>query len=144
VGEIEFYLDTSFVVGLLMPETVSQRAERFIRSHPEIYFVSNFAAAEFASAVSRRVRMREIPTDEGRMILATFDSWMTTVGTEVEISAADVASATGFLRRLDLQLRAPDAIHIAVARRIGATLVSFDRRMVGNAGALGLDVADPS
>lgn len=143
MGEIEFYLDTSFVVGLLMPETVSERAERFIRSHPETYLVSNFAAAEFASAVSRRVRMRDIPTDEGRMILATFDNWMATVGTETEITAADIAMSTGFLRRLDLPLRAPDAVHIAAARRIGATLVSFDRRMVGNAAALGLDVANP-
>lgn len=142
MGEIEFCLDTSFIVALLTPEPTSQRAVQFARSNPEIFLVSDFAAAEFASAISLRVRMGEIPADEGRFILATFDRWMATAGTEVEISAADIALATSFLRRLDLPLRTPDAIHIAVARRTGATVVSFDRRMVRNARALGLDVAE--
>jgi len=139
VGEIEFYLDTSFLAALLMPEPVSRRAEQFVLAHPEIFLVSDFAAAEFASAVSRRVRMDEISRDEGRMILSTFDGWMATVGTAIEVTAADVALSTSFLRRLDLPLRTPDAIHIAVTRRTGARLVSFDRRMVTNAGVLGVE-----
>ncbi len=61
----------------------------------------------------------------------------------VEISAGDVAVATAFLRRLDLPLRTPDALHIAIAGRIGATLVTFDQRMAISARALGMAVATP-
>jgi predicted nucleic acid-binding protein len=45
--------------------------------------------------------------------------------------------------RLDLTLRTPDAIHIAIARRLDATLVTFDQRMATNARALGMAVATP-
>ncbi|MGD9616467.1 MAG: PIN domain-containing protein [Alphaproteobacteria bacterium] len=61
----------------------------------------------------------------------------------MEISPADVAAATIFLRRLDLTLRTPDAFHLAIAQRLGATLVTFDRRMAGSAGTLGVAVAVP-
>jgi len=62
---------------------------------------------------------------------------------QIEIIAADIARAATFLRRLDLILRTPDAIHIAIAERIGATLVTFDRQMAAAARALGMAVATP-
>jgi predicted nucleic acid-binding protein len=37
----------------------------------------------------------------------------------------------------------PDAIHVAIARRLEATLVTFDRGMAGAARALGMAVATP-
>jgi predicted nucleic acid-binding protein len=55
----------------------------------------------------------------------------------------DVAVATAFLRRLDLTLRAPDAIHIAIAQRVDATLVTFDQGMATAALALGRAVVTP-
>jgi predicted nucleic acid-binding protein len=44
------------------------------------------------------------------------------------------------LRRLDLTLRAPDAINIALAQRLEATLFTFDAKMAGAAKVLGVDV----
>lgn len=49
-------------------------------------------------------------------------------------------AAEAFLRRLDLTLRAPNALHIAMAQRTGAALVTFDERMAGCARVLGLQV----
>jgi uncharacterized protein len=54
-----------------------------------------------------------------------------------------IAVATTFLRRLDLPLKTPDAIHIAIAQRLGATLVTFDRQMAASARALGTPVETP-
>ena len=45
------------------------------------------------------------------------------------------------LPRLDLTLRAPDALHIAIAHHIGATLMTFDDRIAACAGALGVPAA---
>jgi predicted nucleic acid-binding protein len=47
------------------------------------------------------------------------------------------------LRRLDLTLLTPDALHIAIAARIDATLVTFDRAMATSARALGMAVTTP-
>jgi uncharacterized protein len=138
VGEIGHYLDASFLVALLTAEPSSVRAARFVRAHPSALTVSDFAAAEFASAISRRVRMRQMPDTDARLVLAAFDRWMLTAATTVEISSTDVAVAAALLRRLDLTLRTPDAIHIAAAQRLGTALVTLDQRMAAAANALGM------
>jgi len=137
------YLDASVLVAVLTVEPFSERADRFVRDHPIGLIISDFAAAEFASAIARRVRMREVTVDDARSDLSAFDSWAARSVQLIEVTAADVALATAFLRRLDLTLRTPDAIHIAIARRIGATLVTFDQRMAESARALGMAVATP-
>jgi predicted nucleic acid-binding protein len=47
------------------------------------------------------------------------------------------------LRQLDLPLRTLDALHIASAQRLRATLVAFDQRMADSARTLGVAVAVP-
>jgi predicted nucleic acid-binding protein len=60
--------------------------------------------------------------------------------TITETQGEDFSAATVFLRRFDLGLRTPDALHIAIAARLGAKLVTFDVKMAAAAAALGLDV----
>lgn len=55
--------------------------------------------------------------------------------------ASDLVDAEGFLRRLDLNLRTPDALNIAIARRLGIPLATFDGKMAAAASALGLETA---
>lgn len=86
--------------------------------------------------------MQDLSIDQGRIVLDALDRWLLTAAGNVEISSADIVLAGAFLRRLDLPLRTPDAIHIAVVQRLGATLVTFDQRMAANARALGVPVAD--
>jgi predicted nucleic acid-binding protein len=143
VGAVSHYLDASLLVALLTIEPFSERADGFVRDHPIDLVVSDFAAAEFASAIARRVRMREVTLDQARMDLTDFDRWAARSAEPLEITAADVVLASAFLRRLDLVLRTPDAIHIAMAQRIAATLVTFDRQMIASARALGMAVATP-
>jgi predicted nucleic acid-binding protein len=45
------------------------------------------------------------------------------------------------IRQLDLPLLAPDALHIAMAKRAGAVLATFDTKMAASAKNLGLDLA---
>ena len=44
--------------------------------------------------------------------------------------------------RLDLGLRTPDALHIAVAHRIRAPLATFDAKLIRDARKLGLTVLE--
>ena len=52
--------------------------------------------------------------------------------------------ATAFIRRPGVNLRAPDAIHIAAAQRLGATLLTLDNGMARAADALGVPYLNPA
>ena len=140
---MSLYLDTSFLIPLFTTEPLSSNAFEFIRANHAVLIVSDFAAAEFASAIGRRVRMREIVLDNARRLFSIFDGWLARSARRVEITGADMASCEAILRRLDTSLRAPDAIHLAIAQRLEATLVTFDRQMADSARALGTAVATP-
>ena len=103
--------------------------------------VSDFAAAEFASAVARRVRTGQLTQVAAREAFEDLDVWLSGEVHRLQISSADVAATGGFVRRLDLNLRTPDAIHIAMCRRAGATLATFDMRLGEAAQVLGLMLA---
>lgn len=105
-----------------------------------VLVVSDLAGAEFASAISRLVRMRELGATAARRVLVDFDAWVARVAMPVAVASLDVVAATAYLRRLDLNLRTADAIHIAIAQRIGATLATFDDAMARSAEKLGLHV----
>jgi predicted nucleic acid-binding protein len=103
--------------------------------------VSDFAAAEFASAIARQVRMGHVNAVDARIAFGSFDAWVAGVPLRAETKSSDIAVAATFLRRLDLSLRTADALNIAIAQRVNATLATFDERMVQNARALGTPVA---
>ena len=105
--------------------------------------VSDLAAAEFASALGRQVRTGSIAVEAARAGLSVLDVWLRRAANQIETTGADIAVATTFLRRLDLPLKTPDAIHIAITQRVGATLVTFDRQMAASARALGTPVETP-
>ena len=135
------YLDASVLVALFTDDPFTLRADSFLRANALVLIVSDFAAAEFAFIIARHVRTRDITPDNARIAFSTFDAWTARATQRVEISAADVIAAEAFLRRLDLTLRTPDAVNIAIAQRLGATLVTFDDKMVTGARALGTSVA---
>ncbi|MEI9988490.1 MAG: PIN domain-containing protein [Rhizomicrobium sp.] len=66
---------------------------------------------------------------ESRSAFANFDDWVRRKTTVVEMDHSNLIDAAAMLRRLDLTLRTPDAIHLAIAQRLGAELATFDQRM---------------
>jgi predicted nucleic acid-binding protein len=69
-----------------------------------------------------------------------FDNWCGQHTQHVEATNSDVVVATGLARRLERSLRAPDALHLAITRRIGAQLLTFDKSMASAARSLGIAV----
>ena len=135
------YLDASLLVALLTNDALTARADALLRSNMPTLVVSDFAAAEFASALARRVRTREITAEEAYIAFSRFDAWKARATQRADTTAADVRAAEAFLRRLDLTLRTADALNIAIAQRVGATLATFDKRMASSARALGVSIA---
>lgn len=134
------YLDASVLVALFTNDALTVRADALLRAHKPIVLVSDFATAEFASAVSRRVRMAELTNEEAQIVFSNFDAWTARAAQFVETCSSDVKAAEAFLRRLDLTLRTPDALNIAIAQRVAATLATFDEKMAASARALGTTV----
>ena len=73
---------------------------------------------------------------------AALDAWIVNVARRETLTAGDVANAIGLVRRLDLGLRAPDALNIAITQRCGARLLTFDDKMARSARSLGVTVID--
>lgn len=132
------YLDADILVSLLSPDANTPRAQAAVGKRLPQVVVSDFGGAEFASAISRRVRMREIPAAEGRSILSDYDRWIAATAEVERILPTDVALCASYLRRLDLPVRTPDALHIALASRLGAAILSLDKQLLSSAAKLGV------
>ena len=135
------YLDTSVLASLFIDTDVfATRATTFFAQADDVLIVSDFAATEFASVLSRLTRMNRIPAPRTRAIFDAFDIWRARFADEEDTVSSDILAATAIIRRLDLNLRAPDAINLAIALRLGASVATFDRRMAQNARALGINI----
>ena len=132
------YLDASVILPTLIEESASARVDQYLFSASEPLVVSEFAAAEVASALSRLVRMAQMDSGEAAARLASFDVWRAASTEDIDIRPADVRLAHLFVRRFDLMLRAPDALHAAVCRRADFLLVTMDKRLANAAAALGV------
>ncbi|HPA37479.1 MAG TPA: type II toxin-antitoxin system VapC family toxin [Phenylobacterium sp.] len=131
------YLDASILVSLFIDDSLTQRARSLVAGSGRFLIISDFMRAELASVVARYVRTGAVSPAEAAALFADFDSWSRAFDT-AETTSADVRLGEVWLRRLDLNLRAPDAVHIAIAARLGASLATFDVRMAEAARALGV------
>ncbi len=138
---MSLYLDASVLLSIVNDEEPSDAVERFLAGAGTSLWVSEFASAEVASAFSRLVRMGALTIDRARDGLIAYDDWIATEANAVDVEGQDVRLATSLVRRFDLMLRAPDALHLAICRRLGATLATLDRRLATAARALGIDTA---
>jgi uncharacterized protein len=141
---MDVYLDASVLVSLLTVDTLTLRARALLTtgSVGDIY-ISDFAAAEATAVIARDVRTRNLTEAQARAAFNSLDRWTSVAAKSVLTTSADIAAATAFTRRLDLVLRAPDAIHIAIAQRLDIALATFDTGMAASATALGVSVAQP-
>ena len=140
---MSIYLDVSVILPSLLDESTSNHLQRFFALHGD-RLISDFAAAEVAAVISRFVRTRALDLADANLRLADFDAWRAATSSPVDLRAADARLASTYVRRFDLMLHAPDALHLALARRVDATLVTLDRRMARAAEELGIAVTVPT
>lgn len=137
------YVDASALTAIFVREPGWQGIAEWLAMQDGALVYSNFGFGEFRSALGNRVRRREASADYAIGLVATARSYLAP-WTLVDITSPDIADASDLLERFDLGLRLPDAIHIAVARRLGLRLVSTDVRQVFAARAFGVESLDPS
>jgi hypothetical protein len=140
---MSFYLDASAILPTLIEEDASAAIDAFVLAGGGEFIVSDFAAAEVASALSRLIRTGELTAEDASERLADFDAWRAAATSDIDVQASDIRLANVFVRRFELRLRAPDAVHAAICARSGDHLVTLDRRLAHAARELGVAVVTP-
>ena len=135
------YFDTSAFVPLFILESTSQAIVDWLDSSREPMAISEWTLVEFAAATSIKIRTGQISASQAKKAAAELESFVRGQcqiavpdrGTFVQ--AAELASQPG------LQLRAGDALHLAIARQLNASkLACIDNAMVASARSLGVEV----
>lgn len=110
------YLDTSFLAPLFREEATSTKVAAFLgRQSVGTLAVSKWASVEFASFVSRDARMGALTVAQGRKLIAEFDAMVADALHVLTPTANDFTLAQQYVANFSTKLRAPDALHLAVA-----------------------------
>lgn len=139
-----FWLDASVVVALMAVEDTSASIDRLLDQATGEILISDFCQAESSAAIARLARIGAKSREDVELLFADLDHWVERIAEVPSVHAADVAMAIDWIRRPGIALRAPDAIHIAAAHRLGVTLVTLDRGMARAAAALGVPYLNPA
>lgn len=75
---------------------------------------------EFSSLLAREIRMRGLTAETARQAIARFEEMLEESFAVLLLSAVDFSLAKNYLVRFDTELRAGDALHLAIATNHGA------------------------
>jgi predicted nucleic acid-binding protein len=116
------YFDTSFLVPLLIPEDSSKQVEIFFQNLPsaQVLAVSHWTRVEFGSVLSRLVRMKQFQSTDAKECAARFDKLLDDSFNIVTPGRMDFDRCWDFMTRFDNDLRAGDALHLAIATNLNA------------------------
>ena len=119
------YLDTSFLTPLFREEATSSKVAAFLgRQSVGTLVVSKWTSVEFASLVSRDARMGALTVSQGRKLIAEFDAMVADALLVLTPTANDFTLAQQYVANFSTKLRAPDALHLAVAHNNDAEFVA--------------------
>ena len=127
---MRLYLDTSEMVAALTSEPESVRVQGWLAQQPaEGLVISAWVETEFSSALSLKLRTGQLEIAERARAMSRFSALCAASLTWVEIGPEHFRAAARYADRHELGLRAPDALHLAIAAGNGAVLCSLDRRL---------------
>jgi uncharacterized protein len=137
---VKLYLDSSVLVAAFAPEKFSQRAMDLLGNASEIV-VSELTITEARVSLARKRKRKAMTAEEVTEALAEIAEAIQdgTLGVEplpVEIFRAAEALAD----RVVTPVRAMDALHVAMAARLGAEIATFDADQAAAAKAEGIGV----
>jgi hypothetical protein len=131
------YVDTSVFVAAFTQEQHTPRAERWLTSGSD-FAISDWTITEISSALAMKLRVGSVDLETRATALEAFAELIRDSLTLLPVESKHFREAARFAERHELGLRAPDALHLAIAADSGATLVTLDRRMAKMGRKLGV------
>ncbi len=137
---VTHYVDTSALAAIYIPERKSAAVARVLAA-VDVAAISPLVEVELVSAVSRRVRAREIGVADGKRILSQYRLHVRDrVYRFFPVTRCEYDLAGSWLAEFHTPLRALDALHLAVVSSNGLTLFTLDAALAVSAAKLGMPV----
>ena len=133
------YIDTSVLVAYYCPESISSRAEKII-IQADVPVISPLTEGEFASALSRKARERQISGESSKKILNEFKSHLhQALFKKITIDTDCYNLAFNWLSGKNIPLATLDSLHLAVAFLNNLKIITADKQLSGAARKLGIE-----
>ncbi len=133
------YIDTSVLVASHTREARTADINSWLGEQASMELaISDWVIAEFSSALSLKLRTKQIEVADRADALAFFHRL---VDESFQVLPADrehFRVAAGFADHHELNIRGGDALHLAIARGEGARLVTLDVRLARAGGSVGI------
>lgn len=136
------YFDASALSTIVFRDDGWEQIVEWLRFSGDAGCYSDFGRGEMYSALGNSVRRSTVTEGYARAAIVQSDAYLDSWDL-IEITSTDVADATEMVTHFDLALRLPDAIHVAVARRLDVALISTDVQQVRAARRLGIAAVNP-
>jgi len=132
------YIDTSALVAYYCPEPLSRKLTREIQRIQDRW-ISPLVEIELLSALAMKIRTRGLSSTDARVIVDLFRGHLAQrLFNTHEIGATEYVIAADWLALFKTPLRAPDALHLAVAHSLRTPMFTVDRILAHSATLLGV------
>ena len=136
------YLDTSLLAAIFFREAnAAELVARLEGMRKHKLMISAWTLTEMASAGGIKQRTGAVDAATRQQALANFQRFASARLRLVEIEPGDFRTAAVFIET-PVAVRAADALHLAVTRRLNARLASLDRRLCEASDLLGIGRID--
>jgi predicted nucleic acid-binding protein len=133
------YVDTSVLVSAFTREAATERVQAwFAKQDPQQLAISDWVVTEFSSALSIKLRMNHLSVEQRASAVSLFTNLRAGSLATTPVMREHFLAAARFADQSGLGLRAGDALHVAVAADLGATICTLDRRLAEAAIPLGV------
>ncbi|TAG34219.1 MAG: PIN domain-containing protein [Polaromonas sp.] len=118
------YLDTNVLMALLCPEPETDGVIAWLATSDGLELVSSpWCRTELASALAIKERTKQLSKKE--VAIASQKGLAILASTRCEpVESADFDDAAVLCSQVTSDLRAPDALHLSLARRVGCTTIA--------------------
>jgi predicted nucleic acid-binding protein len=131
-----YYLDTSALVPFYRSEPQSEAVEAFLLAADRSVLLSALTEVEFASALSRWVRMKELTESQAALAANSYlEDVLSGRYQRLPMAPEVFPRARDLLLSRRLALRTLDALHLACSIEAAATLVTCDGNLSDAAAA---------
>jgi len=135
-----YYLDTSVLAPYYCPEPLSEKVEKIVvrADHP---CISSLTEVELASAISRKIREKNLSPEDGNKIFNQFQTHLKeSLYRLIAIEDRHFQTAKNWILQFAVPLKTLDALHLAIAAEGDLTLLTADIQMAKSAKHFGIDV----